>query len=101
MRSIGQPCPSSRSATPIASSIRQDELETAVARPSYCGRDGGFGIHRIDDDAAEPMPVESDGDGEADQAPTKDDYVGALHFPGLAMQGCNAKRLTGESGRAH
>jgi hypothetical protein len=31
---IGQPCPSSRSATPIASSIRQDALATAVARPS-------------------------------------------------------------------
>ena len=31
---IGQVTPSSRSATPIASSIRQDELETAVARPS-------------------------------------------------------------------
>jgi hypothetical protein len=63
--------------------------------------DGGFRIDRIDDDAAEAMLVEGDRDGEADKPPAKDDYVSALHFHGLAMQGCNAKRLTAESGRAH
>jgi hypothetical protein len=60
-----------------------------------------FGIHRIDDDAGDAMPVERDCQSEADKPAAEDDYVRSLHFPDLAMHGCNAKRLTGDSGKAH
>ena len=53
------------------------------------------------------MPVERDGEGEADKAAAEDDDVRSLHilasndFTALPMHGCNAKRLTAESRWAH
>ncbi len=60
-----------------------------------------FRIDRVDDDAGEAVFVERDGESEADETAAEDDYVSSLHFPDLAMQACNAKRLTEESPYRH
>ncbi len=93
--------PASRSATPIASSIRQDELDDRGGAAVIAGRDLRRRIGRIDDDGREAVPVEREREGEPDQAAAKDDDVRALHFLPLALPRCNAKRLTRESARAH
>jgi hypothetical protein len=61
----------------------------------------GLGIGRIDDDRAKAVPVERQRQAETDQPAAEDDDVRALHFLPVAMQSRNAKRLTGESRRAH
>src|SRR6185295_4577985 len=64
-------------------------------------RDLRLGLGGIDDQGRQAVAVEGESEAEPDQPAAEDDDVRAVHFPRLAMQPCNAKRLTRESREAH
>ena len=84
-----------------------ERLQHAPGRARHRGRAAvigrgelALGRGGIDDERGEAVAVEREREAEADQPAAEDDDVRALHFPPVAMQPGNAKRLTRDSPRA-
>ena len=66
---------------PIVSSIRLDEEESALVRPSNARVLARLRIGRIDDDRGEPAGIQRRGQRQADQAAAQDDHVRSVSSP--------------------